>query len=392
MELEEIISKIDKGEKLTESEIKELLWSAKQTYEKEGEDHRWTRGVFTVVEVNGRYFGISWLRGLTECQEHEFWKQPYEVGCETELKTVAEQIWKPIADVKKTDNQLIVVKQLPLIEEHLKNVSLEIDKKVNEVKSLVCTEENKQAIKKIRTEMKKEFEEYEIQRKTVKEKVSAPYMKFEEVYKECISEKFKDADKELKNKIDLIENEQKKRLEDESKRYFEEYKTSEKVDFITFEKMNLKIGVSDNPTKLKKQIKEFIDKITDDLNLIETQEHKAEILVEYKQTLNVSNAITTVTNRFKAIEEEKKKQEELKQRLHNQISDEADKIVGITETDKELAKDFIDRAVERDNKDKFVIFPTKKEITIKFNLYDDQSKQLKKFLELSNIEYESEDL
>lgn len=33
--------------------------------------------------------------------------------------------------------------------------------------------------------------------------------------------------------------------------------------------------------------------------------------VEYKETLNVSNAITTVTNRFKAIEEEKNKQEKI---------------------------------------------------------------------------------
>lgn len=61
---------------------------------------------------------------------------------------------------------------------------------------------------------------------------------------------------------------------------------------------------------LKEQAKQFIDKIVDDLKLIETQEHKAEILVEYKQTLNVAQAITTVTNRFKAIEEEKAKQEE----------------------------------------------------------------------------------
>lgn len=378
MELEEIISKIDKGEKLTESEIKELLWSAEQTYEKEGEDHRWTREVFTVVEVNNRYFGIPWLRGLTECQEHEFWEQPYEVGCETELKTVTEQIWKPIAEVKKTDNQLIVVKQLPLIEEHLKNVSLEIDKKVKEVKSLVCTEENKQAIKKIRTEMKKEFEEYEIQRKTVKEKVSAPYMKFEEVYKECISEKFKDADKELKNKIDLIENEQKKRLEDEAKRYFEEYTTSEKVDFIEYEKMNLKIGVSDNPTKLKKQIKEFIDKITDDLNLIETQEHKAEVLVEYKQTLNVSNAITTVTNRFKAIEEENKKREEMMKKTFDvAYDDDKNEQINTVEEDTILQAPAVEEKAESILTLKFTVRGTRTKL-----------KELKNFLENGGYDYE----
>ena len=36
--------------------------------------------------------------------------------------------------------ELIVVKQLPQIEEHLKELSAEIDKKVENAKSLVCTD------------------------------------------------------------------------------------------------------------------------------------------------------------------------------------------------------------------------------------------------------------
>lgn len=216
------------------------------------------------------------------------------------------------------NQELIVVKQLPEIEEHLKSVSVEIDKKVNEAKSLVCTEENKQTVKNIRADMRKELEKFEAQRKAVKEKVLAPYMQFEEVYKMCISDKFKEADKDLKIKIDEIEIEQKKKLEDGAREYFQEYIESKNIDFIVFERLGIKVGLSDNPTKLKKQITAFIDKIVDDLNLIETQEHKAEILVEYKQTLNVSNAITTVANRFRAIEEEKTRityneQKEIKQ-------------------------------------------------------------------------------
>ena len=38
--------------------------------------------------------------------------------------------------------ELITIKQLPQIEEHLKELSIEIDKKVKNAKSLVCTEEN----------------------------------------------------------------------------------------------------------------------------------------------------------------------------------------------------------------------------------------------------------
>ena len=102
------------------------------------------------------------------------------------------------------NQELIVIKQLPIIEEQLKQLSEEIDKKVENAKSLVCTEENKQTIKQIRTSLNKEFEELETQRKNVKEKVLAPYNKFETTYKEYVSEKYKSADKTLKEKIDSI--------------------------------------------------------------------------------------------------------------------------------------------------------------------------------------------
>ena len=210
------------------------------------------------------------------------------------------------------NNQLIIVEQLPVIKEQLKKVAEEIDKKVEKAKSLVCTEENKQVVKKIKAEMKKEFEDFEKRRKEVKEQIMIPYNEFNKVYEECIASKFNSADKEMKSKIDSIEVEQKKKLEEEARRYFKEYSESKEIDFISFEKMGLKIGVSDNPTKLKKQITAFIDQKVNDLNIINTQEHKAEILVEYKQSLNLSNAITTVADRFKAIEEEKKKQEQQK--------------------------------------------------------------------------------
>lgn len=279
-------------------------------------------------------------------------------------------------------NDLIVVKQLPIIEEQLKIVSKEIDEKLKNVEGLVCTEENKQAVKKIRTEFKKEFTEYEAKRKAVKEQIMKPYNDFNNVYEECIANKFKAADEQLKNKIDIIEKEQKKQLEDEAKKYFEEYKNEKNIDFITFERMNLKIGLSDSLSKLKKQIEEFINQRVDDLNLIELQENKAEMLVEYKQSLNVSQAVTAVSQRLKAIEEEKKIQEKLEHAVENKI---------ITPADKEMAINFVEEAKERD-KDEFVIVPTKKIVRLELHLLDEEIEKVKKFLELSNIEYESEGL
>ena len=105
----------------------------------------------------------------------------------------------------------------------------------------------------------------------------------------------------------------KSKKEKEIKEYFEEYKTANNIGFITYGQARINVTLSASMKSLKEQAKQFIDKIVDDLKLIETQEHKTEILVEYKQTLNVSQAITSVTNRFKAIEEEKKKIEQEKE-------------------------------------------------------------------------------
>jgi len=207
---------------------------------------------------------------------------------------------------------LIIIKQLPQIEEHLRELSLEIDKKVEQAKSLICTEENVKAIKQVRADLNKEFKEVEQQRKAVKEQVLAPYMQFEEVYKQYISDKYKSADVDLKNKVDSVESELKAKREQDVKEYFEEYKNENKVDFVTYEQAKINVTLTASMKSLKEQVKSFIDKIIDDLKLINTQENQAEILVEYKKHLNVSRAITEVMNRKKAIEEEKTKQEEQK--------------------------------------------------------------------------------
>ena len=139
---------------------------------------------------------------------------------------------------------LIVIKQLPQIEEHLKELSVEVDKKVENAKSLVCTEENVKTIKQVRADLNKEFRETEQQRKIVKEQILAPYMQFENIYKEYISDKYKSADSDLKTKIDIIENELKAKKEQEVKDYFEEYKIANNIDFITYEQARINVTLT----------------------------------------------------------------------------------------------------------------------------------------------------
>lgn len=289
---------------------------------------------------------------------------------------------------------LIVVKQLPQIEEHLKELSLDVDKKVENAKNLVCTEENVTTIKQIRASLNKEFKEVENQRKIVKEQILAPYMQFEEIYKMYISDKYKSADNDLKVKIDSTENELKNIKEQEIKDYFEEYKKANNIDFVAYSQARINVTLSASRKSLKEQAKQFIDKIVDDLKLIDTQEHKTEILVEYKQSLNVSQAITSVTNRFKAIEEEKKRQEELKRKQLEEAQRRADESIRAqTEATRQALENFIPKTeeVEETILQAPVIEEKQEEIlTLRFTVRGTRTKlrELKQFLENGGYDYE----
>lgn len=273
---------------------------------------------------------------------------------------------------------LIEVKQLPVIEEQLRSVSTVIDERVKNATSLVCTEESVKTIKEIRAELNKDYKEFENKRKLVKEQVLKPYNDFENVYKECISDKFRNADIILKGKIDNVENELKSKKEKEIKDYFEEYKEANNIDFIIYEQARINVTLSASMKSLKEQAKQFIDKIVDDLKLIETQEHKAEILVEYKQTLNVSQAITSVTNRFKAIEEEKKRQEQ--KVVHIEMNENHE----ITQKSYEQLENVFNEPLEQPKEENEEI------LTLKFTVRGTRTKlkELKQFLESGGYDYE----
>lgn len=273
------------------------------------------------------------------------------------------------------DNGLIVIKQLPVIEEQLKKVSEEIDKKVNEATSLICTEENVKTIKDVRATLNKEAKDWEEKRKAVKAEIMKPYEDFEIAYKECIGDKYKNADSVLKEKVTLVENELKLSKTNSLIDFFNEYSQSKNIEFLSFEKANINVTLSASMKSLKEQVKNFIDKIADDLSLIETQDYKAEILVEYKQSLNVSQAITTVTNRYKAIEEENARLER-----EEQFKKEIVEAAYIPARDMPVD----DKPLEQPTEEQEEI------LTLKFMVRAEKSKlkALKEFLENGGYDYE----
>lgn len=201
----------------------------------------------------------------------------------------------------------ITLVQNPIIKHNLEIIGKSITKKISELnlKNQVATEDTVKTLKEIRAELNKESKEYELQRKAIKDAVMKPYLDFEKVFKEQISDKFKDADDTLKETINAFELSVKTEKRNSLKTYFEEICKVEKIDWLNFDSLNIDINLSTTEKKYKEQILEKVNSVIDDLKLINTEEYSAEMLVEYKKTLKASQTIQAVRERKKAEEIEK---------------------------------------------------------------------------------------
>lgn len=205
------------------------------------------------------------------------------------------------------DNQdLIVINQLPVISEQLDKVKAEIQRRTAFADTVTVSEENRQEIKKMRAAMNAEKSRLDDVYKTAIEKVIAPIQAVQDKYKDCVG-LYTKANSQLKAKIDVIEDGLKLEKENSVKEYFEELVTAKKIDFISFERLGLKITLSVSEKKLKEQVNNIVERVATDLKAIEIQENKEEILVEYKKSLNVSEAVSIVDARHKAIQAEKER-------------------------------------------------------------------------------------
>ena len=233
------------------------------------------------------------------------------------------------------ENKQITLVQLPIIKHQLKEAGKEVSKRIEDLQldKQVATIDTLKSLKTTRTELNKELSDLELQRKTIKKAVNTPYNEFEDVYKTEISDKYKKGLDVLKDKIAFVENDVKSKKRDSVKIYFDELCVAEKIDFIAFEKLGIEVNLSTAEKKYKEQVYSYIEGIIDDLKLIKTTDFEAEILTEYKTTLNVSGAITSVKTRkeSEAKEVARLKAEKIQQRK-NYLEELGFKYVDITKT------------------------------------------------------------
>ena len=211
-------------------------------------------------------------------------------------------------------DKLIVIEQLPVIREYLAVMGEKIDADVSAALDLDCTEETVKKVKAERARLTKEFEELESRRKLVKNAVMSPYEAFEEVYREHISSKYNAADAELKKRIGEVEGELKAQTREKAEAFWHELCNAKKVDFIGLQQTGIAINLSTRATAVKKALNEYMGRVVADINMIESLgEHQDEIMVEYRRTLNAAQAILTVRNRHKALDEQIKRNEALRE-------------------------------------------------------------------------------
>lgn len=203
----------------------------------------------------------------------------------------------------------VKIKSLGEIESNMKEVKGYVENLNNYYKNITFTEETIKEAKEEKAKINKFKSEVANYRKNIVAEYNKPIKIFEDTSKETekiLTETYNTINRQVARYEDI----EKQKKEQEIKDYFEEYKVASNIDFVNYEQAKINVTLTASVKKLKEQAKAFIDEIIDDLKLIETQECKDEILVEYKQNLNVSRAIQEVANRHKLLEEERKKQEQ----------------------------------------------------------------------------------
>lgn len=240
-------------------------------------------------------------------------------------------------------NEIVKIEQMPKVFSQLEIIGKYIDEQIKDIDILECTEENKQEVKKRRTEINNTLKLLDDKRKEIKTTLLQPYEVFNEKYEQECKNKLLSASEILKTKVDVIEQEQLKEKQDElelfAKQHFE---FNDIDDIVKFEDIGLNITLSASMKSLKDQITAFCEKIVNDLKLIDLEEYKDEILVEYKNNLDFTTSKLNVITRHKMLEELKErqaKQQEIEEK-EQEIIEKVDEITVPKEVieDNELIK------------------------------------------------------
>lgn len=179
-------------------------------------------------------------------------------------------------------------------------------KELDEATSLVCTADTIQEVKKARSDLSGKFKAAEQARKAYKEAATEEYNEKLKIYSTEVSDPYKEADAELKASIDAVENEQKADCERRLREYFAELIAVEGLPWLPFDRSGVVVDLTTakqkTPRMAMDKLREYVQRVRQDMDAISNMEHADEIMDEYRQSLSLSAAVSAVNSRHERME------------------------------------------------------------------------------------------
>ena len=212
-------------------------------------------------------------------------------------------------DEEKKLAPMLFCAQPPVISENLLDLNARVSSITTMLSTLPQEPENLPQVKKARADLRRYFESLEEQRKAVKAAVMAPYNEAEARYKRLVSDPINNADRLCKSFVDTVEGSLKRQCDDGLREYFSELCAASHVEFLRYEQAGIRVDMSSarqkTQKKLREQLAQFVSRVASEVDRISEMEDAEEILVEYKQSLNLADAIGTVLDRHRRIQQQR---------------------------------------------------------------------------------------
>ena len=208
-----------------------------------------------------------------------------------------------VLEVTSGDDALIRIDALPAVEEFFSSMRDPVARRITEILSAECTEETRRDAEQARAEVRRFKADIKDALKKAEAQLYEPWNKVLERAGD-ITALCDHADMELKCRIDTIKVKLKKEKFDEVEAYFNEKRGVLGLDWLDFEWVAPNIRLNDSLTALRKAIDQKLDRISADVMAILAMEHSAEIMAEYKGTLDLAASMKIVKFRLEREAEE----------------------------------------------------------------------------------------
>lgn len=271
----------------------------------------------------------------------------------------------------------ISIYDLSVTEQNLQKIAAECADRINAAKAMACTEDTKQAVKKTRTELKKQFAEYEAERKERTAEYEKPLQDFKALYDKYIKIPFAEADAALGKKISDVETAQKSEKYDNVKAYAAELITAYGLNWLEADVIMPNVTLSKSQTALEKEVKAVVERIKKDVDYINRLDTKDEVFAEYMGNLDLTQTLDAIERRKQAI---------LKAQQTSQTYTEQENIKHeVEETVTQLAPPVVEEETPEENISEMPVF----QMTFTVTGTMQQLKALKAFLIENNIEFKN---